>query len=126
MTRFDILKNRGLIRELHVYGNTTAVNTYNKGGCQHTGIGTGLLRLAEITTMEYGLYGIAIISGEGVKGYYEKLGYREIDTFMVKDFNMWKVWYYYLQKKYSYLVVYIVCLINIFLTVLFGKVLKYL
>ena len=29
--------------------------------------------------MEYGLYGIVVISGEGVKGYYEKLGYREDD-----------------------------------------------
>ena len=126
MTRFDILRDRGLIRELHVYGNTTAVDTYNKGGCQHTGIGKGLLRHAEIATMEYGLYGIVVISGEGVKGYYEKNGYREVDTFMVKDFPAWKVWYYYLQKKYSYLVIHIVSLISIFVTVLFGKVLKYL
>ena len=78
MTRFDILKDRGLIRELHVYGNTTAVDTYDKGGCQHTGIGKGLLRHAEIATMEYGLYGIVVISGEGVKGYYEKQGYRAV------------------------------------------------
>ena len=126
MTRFDILRDRGLIRELHVYGNTTAVDTYDKGGCQHTGIGKGLLQHAEIATMEHGLYGIVVISGEGVKGYYEKRGYREVDTFMVKDFPVLKVWYYYLQKKYSYLVVYIVSLIGIFVTVLFGKVLKYL
>ena len=42
--------------------------------------------------MKYGLYGIVVISGEGVKGYYEKLGYREVDTFMIKDFPFWKVW----------------------------------
>ncbi len=94
MTIFNILKKRGLIRELHVYGDTTAVNTYNKRGCQHKGIGKGLVWEAEKKTMEQGLYGIVVISGEGVKGYYEKLGYREVDTFMLKDFPFWKVWFY--------------------------------
>lgn len=122
MTRFDILKNRGLIRELHVYGNTTAVDTYNKGGCQHTGIGKGLLRHAEIATMEYGLYGIVVISGEGVKGYYEKHGYREVDTFMVKDFPVLKVWYYYIRKNYSITFIHIICLINIIITVIISYV----
>ena len=106
MTIFPILKNRGLIRELHVYGDTTAVSAYDKYACQHTGIGTGLLRLAEIKTMENGLYGIVVISGEGVKGYYEKKGYVEIDTFMVKDFKLWEVWYYYLKANYYYNVIY--------------------
>tara|TARA_Y100000992_G_scaffold69024_1_gene43112 strand:- start:17478 stop:19418 length:1941 start_codon:yes stop_codon:yes gene_type:complete len=102
MTIFPILKNRGLIRELHVYGDVTAVSTQSKHACQHTGIGTGLLRLAEIKTMENGLYGIVVISGEGVKGYYEKKNYKEIDTFMVKDFYFWEVWYYYLKANYYY------------------------
>lgn len=100
MTKFEILKNRGLIRELHVYGDTTAVNTYDKRGCQHTGIGKGLLKMAELETMKRGIYGIVVISGEGVKGYYEKNGYREVDTFMVKDFPTWKVLYYYLKENY--------------------------
>ena len=94
MIKFDILKNRGLIRELHVYGDTNAVNTHDKRGCQHKGIGKGLLWEAEKKTMKYGLYGIVVISGEGVKGYYEKRGYREVDTFMVKDFPFWKVWFW--------------------------------
>tara|TARA_B100001093_G_scaffold491837_1_gene532326 strand:+ start:1903 stop:3849 length:1947 start_codon:yes stop_codon:yes gene_type:complete len=104
MIKFDILKNRGLIRELHVYGDTTAVNTYDRRGCQHKGIGKGLLLEAEKKTMEHGIYGIVVISGEGVKGYYEKFGYREVDTFMVKDFPFWKVWFYMLInfiKTYS-------------------------
>ena len=99
---FDILKKRGLIRELHVYGDTTAVNSFDKNGCQHTGIGKGLLKCAEIKTMENGLYGIVVISGEGVKEYYEKKGYKEIDTFMVKDFWFYQVWYYYLKANYYY------------------------
>jgi ELP3 family radical SAM enzyme/protein acetyltransferase len=113
MTIFPILKNRGLIRELHVYGDTTAVSTYTNHACQHTGIGGGLLRLAEIKTMEHGLYGIVVISGEGVKGYYEKKGYLEIDTFMVKNFKFWEVWYYYLKANYYYTS--IVTLISIYI-----------
>ena len=102
MTRFEILKGRGLIRELHVYGDTTAVSSFTKHGCQHTGIGSGLLEEAEIKSMEHGLYGIVVISGEGVKEYYEKKGYKEVDTFMIKDFHFWNVWYYYLKKEYYY------------------------
>ena len=108
---FDVLKKRGLIRELHVYGDTTAVNSFDKNGCQHTGIGKGLLKYAEIKTMENGLYGIVVISGEGVKEYYEKKGYNEIDTFMVKDFWFYQVWYYYLKANYYYSVLFILGLV---------------
>ena len=102
MIRFDVLRGRGLIRELHVYGDTTAVDTYDRRGCQHTGIGSGLLHHAEIETMKHGLYGIVVISGEGVKGYYEKRGYREVDTFMIKDFwrvQVWVIWFVYYIKS---------------------------
>jgi hypothetical protein len=43
-----------------------------------------------------------VISGEGVKEYYEKRGYREVDTFMVKDFWFLQVWFYYLRAKIIY------------------------
>ena len=113
MTIFPILKNRGLIRELHVYGDTTAVSTYTKHACQHTGIGSGLLRLAEIKTMEHGLYGIVVISGEGVKSYYEKKGYYEMDTFMIKDFKFWEVWYYYLKANYYWTILILIFILHI-------------
>jgi ELP3 family radical SAM enzyme/protein acetyltransferase len=113
MTIFPILKNRGLIRELHVYGDTTAVSTYTKHACQHTGIGSGLLRLAEIKTMEHGLYGIVVISGEGVKSYYEKKGYYEMDTFMIKNFKFWEVWYYYLKANYYWSIVILIFILHI-------------
>ena len=124
MTRFDILRGRGLIRELHVYGDTTAVDSYSSRGCQHTGIGSGLLHRAEIATMEHGLYGIVVISGEGVKGYYEKRGYKEIDTFMVKDFPVWRVWYYYTVKNYGVLLMHIVCLLCVTLTTIIGVIIN--
>jgi ELP3 family radical SAM enzyme/protein acetyltransferase len=100
LTIFNILKGRGIVRELHVYGDTVAVNTYGKHGCQHNGIGKGLLSYAERITMENGLYGIAVISGEGVKEYYEKRGYKEVDTFMVKDFWFVYVNYYYYVRVF--------------------------
>lgn len=95
---FKCLIGRGLIRELHVYGNTNQVGSTLKGKgkecVQHNGIGGNLLQIAEKITMKHGLYGIAVISGEGVKGYYRKNGYYEEDTFMVKDFKLiFVVWY---------------------------------
>ena len=50
--------------------------------------------------MENGLYGIAVISGEGVKTYYEKKGYAEVDTFMVKDFGFVHVSFYYYKRQF--------------------------
>ena len=82
---FEILKNRGLIRELHVYGNTKCVGSHTIGA-QHKGIGKKLLKMAEDITRNRGYKGIVVISGEGVKTYYEKMGYKERETFMVKDF----------------------------------------
>lgn len=98
LTIFNVLKGRGLVRELHVYGDTQEVGILSTRSCQHTGIGKKLLKLAEKKSMEEGLYGIAVISGEGVKEYYEKNGYREVDTFMIKDFWFWNVWFCQLIK----------------------------
>ena len=110
MIIFDILRNRGLVRELHVYGDTQAVNSVTSRGCQHHGIGKGLLKYAETLAMENGLCGIVVISGEGVKEYYEKKGYKEINTFMVKDFWTSCVMFYYYKRlllnfiyNYSYI-----------------------
>ena len=124
MTKFEILKKKGLIRELHVYGDTPAVSSFDKNGCQHTGIGGGLLELAEIKSMEHGLYGIVVISGEGVKEYYEKKGYKEVDTFMIKDFWFWKVWYYYLKKNYYNLCILIISLIILIISITLHIMLK--
>ena len=86
---FDCLKNRALIRELHVYGTTNSVgyNDTTSTTAQHSGIGTNLLKLAESVALKNLYTGIVVISGEGVKGYYRKRGYIEAETFMMKDFN---------------------------------------
>lgn len=82
---FPILKNKALIRELHVYGYNTAVGKSVKSS-QHKGIGTKLLKVAEFISYINNYDGITVISGEGVKEYYKKKGYKEKDTYMSKDF----------------------------------------
>ena len=79
------LTDCALIRELHVYGFNTAVGTQAVAS-QHRGIGKKLLQKAEHIAFMNFWPGIAVISGEGVKLYYEKLGYSEHKTYMIKYF----------------------------------------
>lgn len=85
----DTLQKRGLIRELHVYGSVVGVLSNMHGGnsVQHNGIGKKLVKKAEdISMFKHGKNGVVVISGIGVRGYYEKLGYELVDNYMVKDF----------------------------------------
>jgi elongator complex protein 3 len=52
---------------------------------QHKGFGKKLLAEAERITKEIGRDKIVIISGVGVRKYYEKLGYRLEGPYMVKN-----------------------------------------
>ena len=115
MTVFPVLKNRGLVRELHVYGDNTAVNGYDRRGCQHKGIGKSLLKYAERLTMEQGLYGIAVISGDGVMKYYEDNGYCKKEEFMVKDFPFFKVWFYRLKSSWCFYILMPCLIVAIFI-----------
>ena len=80
---FPILKNTAIIRELHVYGQSTPLP--ETGKVQHRGLGTKLIRQAErITKKEYHLNKIAVISGIGVREYYRKFGYKLKNSYMLK------------------------------------------
>ena len=63
---FPVLKDKALIRELHVYGYNTSVGNEAKAS-QHRGIGTKLLKKAEEIAYYNNYPGIVVISGEGVK-----------------------------------------------------------
>jgi elongator complex protein 3 len=77
-----ILKDKALVRELHVYGRALKVKEREKG-VQHRGIGKMLLETAEnIAKEKYDA--IAIISGVGVREYYRKFGYRLKENYMIK------------------------------------------
>ena len=72
--RFDKDSDFGIVRELHVYG--PALNLGEKGEIsQHKGLGRELLRKAEEIVVKEGRKKIKVISGVGVREYYEKLGY---------------------------------------------------
>lgn len=85
---FPTLKNKGLIRELHIYNTLVATGTKSgNNDTQHKGLGKQLIKKAELICKENGMQGISIISGEGVRSYYYKLGYKDEDTFVVKYFK---------------------------------------
>ena len=84
---FPVLKDKALIRELHVYGYNTSVGNEAKAS-QHRGIGTKLLKKAEEIAYYNNYPGIVVISGEGVKEYYAKKGYIEKNTFMYKNYTI--------------------------------------
>jgi histone acetyltransferase (RNA polymerase elongator complex component) len=86
---FNELKNTALIRELHVYGQTIAVNSSStSSSSQHLGFGTRLLKKAEEIAFEYGYTKIAVISGVGVREYYRKRGYEDGEFFLLKDIGV--------------------------------------
>ena len=79
------IRGCALIRELHVYSNLNDVGNTIEGSLQHRGFGKQLVAKAEEIARERGYHKIAIISGTGVRGYYKKLGYKLIDTYMIKE-----------------------------------------
>jgi elongator complex protein 3 len=82
------LRNAALIREVHTYGKLTEINKTAKDSPQHIGLGKKLMLEAEkISKKEFNLNKIVVISGIGVRGYYKKLGYRQMDTYMIKDIS---------------------------------------
>ncbi len=85
---FGCLKNAAIIREIHTYGQLHPLNYRDRISVrspQHKGLGKKMIKEAErITKKEFGIKKIAIISGVGVRGYYQKLSYKLKNTYMVK------------------------------------------
>jgi len=82
---FPILENAALIRELQSFGKQIKIKTKANDSAQHRSFGKRLIAEAEKISKENGFAKIAIISGVGVRQYYQKLGYKLIDTYMVKN-----------------------------------------
>lgn len=79
------LKDSALVREVHTYGKMTALG--EKGKVQHVGFGRRLLAEAEKIVRENRIKKIAVISGIGVREYYQKNGYKLEGTYMVKELD---------------------------------------
>ena len=79
-------QNKGVIRELHTYGQLHPINTRSTIiSPQHKGLGRKLVKEAEkIAKEEFSLNNIAIIAAIGTRNYFRKLGYGLEKTYMVK------------------------------------------
>ncbi len=82
--RSEITPTSALVRELHVYGTATAIG--EDGLIQHRGFGKKLMEKAEEIAKNNGKNKMIVISGVGVRKYYEdKLGYHKEGPYMVKE-----------------------------------------
>lgn len=77
-----------LVRELHVYGLAVPIHGREKSRFQHQGYGTLLMKEAErIARDEHGSTKLSVISGVGVRSYYERLGYELDGPYMSKNLD---------------------------------------
>lgn len=84
--RREITSNSAGIRELHVYGTSTALD--KEGEIQHRGLGKQLMQEAEkIAEEKYNIKKLLVISGVGVKKYYKNLGYKNDGVYVSKILN---------------------------------------
>lgn len=81
------IQNCAMMREVHTYGKLVPIakTKGSKKEIQHQGFGTRLTHEAEDIARKNGFTKMAVISGVGVRGFYRKLGYKLIGTYMVKD-----------------------------------------
>ncbi|KAG5183177.1 ELP3 like acetyltransferase [Tribonema minus] len=97
------LKGCALIRELHVYGKLKEVTEGGRGreqgggkgvkdASQHQGLGSQLLAKAEDIALSYGYGKLAVISGVGVRRYYERFGYELGETYQIKTLPRARRW----------------------------------
>ena len=82
------LENAAIIREIHVFGDQIPVGFTGDHSGQHQGFGKKMIAEAEkIIREKYPtIEKMAVISGVGVRGYYEKRGYALDGEYMVKKF----------------------------------------
>ena len=83
------IKDSAFIRELHTYGQLISLKqeinkTKKQNEIQHTGLGKSLVAEAEKIAKKNKYQKIAVISGVGVRGYYRKLGFKKVKTYMIK------------------------------------------
>jgi len=85
LLRLRITKDKAIIRELHIYGQSLELGKKSSEASQHKGFGRMLMKEAEKIAKKEKMKRISVISGIGVREYYRKLGYNLENTYMVKD-----------------------------------------
>jgi elongator complex protein 3 len=79
------LEGAALIREVHVYGQSLAVGADQSGAAQHIGLGTTLLKQAEVVARAQGFSRLAVIAAIGTRKYYESRGFKRGKLYMYRD-----------------------------------------
>lgn len=82
----QITSRTALVRELHVFGRALALGEHDFESAQHKGIGKELMLEAESVARErFGAKKMVVISGLGVKEYYQKnFGYKKDGSYLSK------------------------------------------
>ena len=107
---YEELKDCSLVRELHVYGQLIKHDLNDKDKTQHSGFGRKLLKKAEEISYNNGIKKVAIISGVGVRQYYEKNGYKLIKNYMIKELK-----YYHIKE----IIIIILIIINLLIYIIY-------
>jgi len=84
LLRLRIVDGLSIVRELHIYGKAIELGHRSSIAIQHGGLGKSLMEKAEEITKEKNINKISVISGIGVRKYYEKMGYKLEGPYMVK------------------------------------------
>lgn len=78
------LREAGLIREVHIFGQSLEVGSEQAGAAQHSGLGSALLKQAEKIARSKGLNKLAVIAAIGTRLYYEGRGFSQEHLYMTK------------------------------------------
>lgn len=80
------LNNSGVIREVHVYGQSVKVGDKSLDGkAQHLGLGSKLVEFAQKIATKIGYQKIAVISSIGTRKYYQKFGFEKEGLYQTKN-----------------------------------------
>lgn len=79
--RLSLSKDRAMIREVHVYGQSVDIGKSTPGAAQHVGLGKGLIDTAMKIAIEKGFTELFVISSIGTREYYKKLGFITEDLY---------------------------------------------
>jgi elongator complex protein 3 len=91
VTGMTDLEGAGIIREVHIYGQSLEVGQSSRGAAQHSGSGTRLIEYAEQVTLQKGLQKLAVIAAVGTRCYYIKRGFQRGELYLVKSLGEEKV-----------------------------------
>jgi elongator complex protein 3 len=89
LLRLRISNSQSYIREIHIYGQALPIGKKPKNLGQHSGLGKKLILEAENITKKNKIKTLKIISGIGVRKYFEKFNYKldKEKVYMEKNLN---------------------------------------